>query len=102
MGFQTKKPLVMFRPRGDITLLKSFPAEEPRVAAAVVSDKVNVGWMVKYWLEFDDGVVRPPRRHFTARPRLRRRRGDGGRRCDSVVIACPPPPTLRPACSLRI
>jgi hypothetical protein len=47
----------MVRP-GDVTMYKSFG--EPYGCAATVADKVNVGWIVRYYLKFDDGVVSAP------------------------------------------
>lgn len=44
---------VMMRP-GDLQVLKSFT--EPYVCGATIADKANVGWAVRYWLRFDDGI----------------------------------------------
>ena len=62
MGFQTAKPLVMFRPRGDMEVLQQYPGGDAarRLCPATVCDKLNVGYMVKYWLQTDDGSVRAP------------------------------------------
>ena len=49
--------IAMVRP-GDVTMYKSFG--EPYGCAATVADKVNVGWIVRYYLKFDDGVVSAP------------------------------------------
>ncbi len=63
MGFQTAKPLVMFRPRGDMEVLKQYPGGDAarRLCPATVCDKLNIGYMVKYWLQTDDGSVRARR-----------------------------------------
>ena len=60
MGFQSAKPLVMFRARGDMEVLKQYPGTgaAQRICPATVCDKLNVGYMVKYWLQTDDGSVR--------------------------------------------
>ena len=60
MGYQTSKPLVMFRPRGDMEVLKQYPGAgaAQRICPATVCDKLNIGYMVKYWLQTDDGSVR--------------------------------------------
>lgn len=59
MGYQTSKAMVMFRPRGDMEVLKEFPGDStPRICPATVCDKLHVGYMIKYWLQVDDGAVR--------------------------------------------
>lgn len=57
MKYSTQKSLVMFRPH-DIKLAKTPPLDEglPTVTA-LVADKSNLGWVVKYKLRFDDDVV---------------------------------------------
>lgn len=58
MRFNTTKSLVMFRPH-DITLHKAMPEGPEGLVAvpAMVADKANLGWVVKYTLRFDDDVV---------------------------------------------
>ena len=59
MGYHTSKAMVMFRPRDDMEVLKDFPGDDvPRICPATVCDKVHVGYMIKYWLQIDDGAVR--------------------------------------------
>ena len=59
MGYQTKKKLVMFRPRGDMEVMTEFPGlSVPRICPATVCDKLHCGYMIKYWLQVDDGAVR--------------------------------------------
>ena len=54
MGFDAGgKSHVMVRPT-DLTLSTDFT--QPGIVAATVGDKMNVGWAIKYWLKFDDGV----------------------------------------------
>jgi sulfate/thiosulfate transport system ATP-binding protein len=55
MGFNNceGKSHVMIRP-GDIALSKDF--DQPGIAAATVADKLNVGWAIRYFIKFDDGV----------------------------------------------
>lgn len=63
LGYATDRPFAMVRP-GDVTMYKSFG--EPYGCAATVADKVNVGWIVRYYLKFDDGVdleLGVPRKH---------------------------------------
>lgn len=57
MRFNTTKSLVMFRPH-DITLHKAMPEGPEGLVAvpAMVADKANLGWVVKYTLRFDDDV----------------------------------------------
>ena len=39
--------------------LQEFPGDAaPRICPATVCDKLHVGYMVKYWLQIDDGEVR--------------------------------------------
>ena len=65
MGYQTKKKLVMFRPRGDMEVMKEFPgASVPRICPATVCDKLHAGYMIKYWLQVDDGAVSPAGIYF--------------------------------------
>jgi sulfate transport system ATP-binding protein len=52
-GAAPGKTHVMVRP-GDLTILKEFT--EPYICPATVADKANVGWAVRYFLRFDDGV----------------------------------------------
>jgi sulfate transport system ATP-binding protein len=47
------KSHVMVRP-GDISLLKDL--NQPDIIAATVADKLNVGWALRYFIKFDDGV----------------------------------------------
>ena len=54
MGMDTDgRSHVMLRP-SDLYVFKDFT--RPRIAAATVADKANVGWAVRYWLRFDDEV----------------------------------------------
>ncbi|GAB4816929.1 hypothetical protein N2152v2_003975 [Parachlorella kessleri] len=55
MGVTTDKPYVMCRPSHAL-ILKVFPEEEPTICPASVADRVNMGWAVRYYLKFDDGV----------------------------------------------
>ncbi len=59
MGFFSPKPLVMFRPRGDMTVSKQPPTQTgPATSSPVtVVDRLDVGYMIKYRLQFDDGAV---------------------------------------------
>lgn len=51
------KPLVMFRP-SRVEMYRQVPPEGDRsVCPATISDKLHIGWMVKYELTCDDGVV---------------------------------------------
>lgn len=47
------KSHVMVRP-GDISLSKDL--NQPGISAATVADKLNVGWAIRYFIKFDDGV----------------------------------------------
>lgn len=47
------KSHVMLRP-GDVEVFQEF--SQPRICPAMVADKANVGWAVRYWLKYDDGV----------------------------------------------
>jgi sulfate transport system ATP-binding protein len=47
------KSHVMVRP-SDISLSKDL--NQPGIAAATVADKLNVGWAIRYFIKFDDGV----------------------------------------------
>lgn len=54
--FSTEKPRVMFRP-SDIELLREVPAgAEASVTAASITDRLSLGWVVKYLIRFDDDV----------------------------------------------
>lgn len=54
MGMETNgRSHVMVRP-SDLYVFKDFT--RPRIAAATVKDKANVGWAVRYWLRFDDDI----------------------------------------------
>lgn len=55
--FQTSKSKVMFRP-SDVQVFKDYVAgeHEHMVTPAVVADKFNLGWFVRYVLRFDDDV----------------------------------------------
>ncbi|PNH04887.1 Sulfate/thiosulfate import ATP-binding protein CysA, partial [Tetrabaena socialis] len=55
MRFSTPKSLVMFRPH-DIKLFKTPPPEDTPMVPAMVADKANLGWIIKYTLRFDDDV----------------------------------------------
>ena len=40
-------------------MLKEFPGDGvPRICPATVCDKLHIGYMIKYWLQVDDGAVR--------------------------------------------
>ena len=41
-------------------MLKQYPGAgaAQRICPATVCDKLNIGYMVKYWLQTDDGSVR--------------------------------------------
>ncbi|CAK0753282.1 hypothetical protein CVIRNUC_002209 [Coccomyxa viridis] len=57
LGFKTEKPYVMCRPTV-FDVSKAVPQpDEPRFAPATVSDRIDIGIMIKYMLKFDDGVV---------------------------------------------
>lgn len=64
MGFRSPKPLVMFRPRGDMAVQKrpptaaTAPDGSPAAFPIRVADRMDVGYMIKYRLQFDDGAVR--------------------------------------------
>ena len=64
MGFRSPKPLVMFRPRGDMAVQKrpptaaTSPDGSPAAFPIRVADRMDVGYMIKYRLQFDDGAVR--------------------------------------------
>ena len=58
MGIGAGQPLVMFRP-SKVEMYRQVPPEGDRsVCPATISDKLHIGWMVKYELTCDDGVVR--------------------------------------------
>ena len=63
MGFRSPKPLVMFRPRGDMAVQKrpptaaTSPDGSPAAFPIRVADRMDVGYMIKYRLQFDDGAV---------------------------------------------
>lgn len=57
MNVGQQQPLVMFRP-SKVEMYREVPPEGARsVCPATISDKLHIGWMVKYELTCDDGVV---------------------------------------------
>ena len=54
MGIVTEKSHVMVQPT--ILVMKKTP-EGKRTVPATIQDKLNVGWLVKYFLIFDDNQV---------------------------------------------
>lgn len=58
MGFHTEKPMAMFRPT-DVEAETVLPDVQPaRYVPAVVTDRIDLYFMIKYFLRFDDGLVR--------------------------------------------
>ena len=59
MGYSTLKPMVMFRPSGDLEVAKRPPQEKgrPTTSPVTVVDRIDVGYRIKYRLRFDDGTV---------------------------------------------
>jgi sulfate transport system ATP-binding protein len=58
-GYMTKKPQVLFRP-SDIQLFTEYKESVDgghSVTPATVTEKFNLGWVVKYVLRFDDDVA---------------------------------------------
>jgi sulfate transport system ATP-binding protein len=57
-GYMTKKPLVLFRP-SDIQLFTEYieSVDSHLTTPATVTEKFNLGWVVKYVLRFDDDVT---------------------------------------------
>lgn len=47
------KSHVMVRPK-DLEVMKEFT--HPYICGAIVADKANVGFAVRYWIKFDDGI----------------------------------------------
>jgi len=61
MGFQADQPMVMFRPT-EVEVAAAQPDAQPaRYMPATVVDRIDLFFMVKYWLRFDDGLVRRAR-----------------------------------------
>jgi len=61
MGFQADQPMVMFRPT-EVEVAAAQPDAQPaRYMPATVVDRIDLFFMVKYWLRFDDGLVRRSR-----------------------------------------
>lgn len=54
MGVVTDKTHVMVQPT--MLIMRQQP-ESKRTSPATIVDKINVGWLVKYFLIFDDDVV---------------------------------------------
>ena len=54
MGVVTEKAHVMVQPT--VLVMREAP-ETKRTCPATIVDKINVGWLVKYFLVFDDDVV---------------------------------------------
>eukprot|EP00887_Chlorella_sp_A99_P000888 scaffold5.g888.t1 len=54
MGVVTDRPWIMVRPQ-DVRVHKGY-AEAGATAPATVEDKAHMGWAVRYYLRFDDGV----------------------------------------------
>ena len=50
----TEKTHVMVQPT--VIVMRQQP-ENKRTSPATIVDKINVGWLVKYFLVFDDDVV---------------------------------------------
>ena len=60
MGFHTDKPMAMFRPT-DVEVATSQPeAEAARYVPATVVDRIDLYYMMKYFVRLDDGLVRAP------------------------------------------
>lgn len=55
MGLTTARPFVMVRP-SDVSLHADY--RQPRICPATVIAKTLVGWTARYYLQFDDGLVR--------------------------------------------
>lgn len=67
MGFHTDKPMAMFRPT-DVEVETSQPeAEATRYVPATVVDRIDLYYMMKYFVRLDDGLVRAPRRQSNVR-----------------------------------
>jgi len=54
MGMKTEKSHVMVQPT--VVIMREVPEPKSTCPATIV-DKLNVGWLVKYFLVFDDDVV---------------------------------------------
>ena len=54
MGVSTEKTHVMVQPT---VLVMRLRPESKHTSPATIVDKLNVGWLVKYFLIFDDDVV---------------------------------------------
>ena len=54
MGMKTEKSHVMVQPT--VVIMREVPETKATCPATIV-DKLNVGWLVKYFLVFDDDVV---------------------------------------------
>ena len=54
MGVITEKSHVMVQPT--VLVMKEQP-QSKCTSPATITDKLNVGWLVKYFLVFDDDVV---------------------------------------------
>ena len=54
MGMKTEKSHVMVQPT--VVIMREVPETKSTCPATIV-DKLNVGWLVKYFLVFDDDVV---------------------------------------------
>ena len=54
MGVSTEKTHVMVQPT--LLVMRLHP-ESKHTSPATIVDKLNVGWLVKYFLIFDDDVV---------------------------------------------
>ena len=54
MGVSTDKTHVMVQPT---VLVMRLRPESKHTSPATIVDKLNVGWLVKYFLIFDDDVV---------------------------------------------
>ena len=57
MGVSTQKTHVMVQPT---LLVMRLRPESKHTSPATIVDKLNVGWLVKYFLIFDDDVVSLP------------------------------------------
>lgn len=54
LGMKTEKSHVMVQPT--VVIMREVPETKSTCPATIV-DKLNVGWLVKYFLVFDDDVV---------------------------------------------
>lgn len=60
MGVVTSKPMVMFRPT-ELEVATALPAAQTAgYMPATVVDRIDMYFIIKYFLRFEDGLVRFP------------------------------------------